>query len=237
MRFIFARLRSRMDTIKGIISDLHVFLYGGMRTLPLTLAGTMIIVGLFTANYAMMFCLVGLIIVTPILAWVMNMGADALGAMGIKLFAVKSSDVCSLIIPYSTLQNPSKVEDISIFCTTSHAMVSFFIGYILTNAVRLYATPPPDQADPIKVSNRKSHAVMAIASIVVFALIAIGFRSYTGCEPTLGLILGTLLFGGLGVGWYYALGQPMEGRLADIFGIANRIIPSSATSMACVPTA
>ena len=237
MPFIFALLRSRMDTVKGIISDLHVFLYGGMRTLPLTLAGTMAIIGLFTANYAMMFCLVGLIIVTPILAMSLNKIVDLIYfATGFDMFRVKSSEVCNIVIPYSTLSNPSKAEFASIFCTTSHAMICFFLGYILTNAVRLYTTPPPEQADPIKVSNRKSHAVMAIASIVVFAFIAIGFRSYTGCETTIGLLVGALLFGGLGVGWYYALSQPMEGRLADIFGIANRIIPTSATSYACVPT-
>jgi hypothetical protein len=52
-----------MSTLKGVISDIRTFLYGGFATLPLTIAGTLLVLGLMTANYAMLFLLVGLIIV------------------------------------------------------------------------------------------------------------------------------------------------------------------------------
>jgi hypothetical protein len=32
-----------MDTLKDVVSDIRIFLYGGMTTLPLTIAGTMLI--------------------------------------------------------------------------------------------------------------------------------------------------------------------------------------------------
>ena len=107
----------------------------------------------------------------------------------------------------------------------------------MTNAVALYQQPVEDGSDQTKVSNRTSHAVLAIASILVFGLITIGFRVYAGCEPTTGIVLGLILFGGLGVGWYNMLSKPSAGRLADLFGISNRILPASATAdkpMACI---
>jgi len=219
-----------MDSLRGIISDLHVFLYGGMRTLPITLAGTMVILGLFTANYAMMFFLVGFMIAIPLLSKLLNLCADALVLkFDLDMFKTKSSDICNVVIPYSTIANPSKVENQNVLCTTSFAMICFFLGYMLTNAVELYKRTPDPGADPAKVANRTSHAVLSIASIVVFTFIVIGFRKYAGCEPTVGLLLGAPLFGALGYGWYTMLSSVSGGRLADLFGISNRILPASAT--------
>lgn len=227
-----------MDSLRGIISDLHGFLYGGMRTLPITLAGTMIILGLFTANYAMMFFLVGFMIVTPLLSAILNKIADALViAYDFSIFKTKTSDICKVVIPYSTLSNPSKVENEYLVCTTSFAMICFFLGYIMTNAIAIYKRPHDDGADPVKVSNRISQAILSIASIVVFTIIAIIFRMYAGCEPTVGIVLGIIVFGALGVGWYTMLSKPSDGRLADLFGISNRILPASATAdkpVACI---
>jgi hypothetical protein len=234
-----------MDSLREIISDLHVFMYGGMRALPITLAGTIVILGLFTANYAMMFFLAGFIIITPMLSAILNKIVDALvlflannGGYNINFFKTKTSDICNVVIPYSTLTKPSKAEDQNILCTTSFAMICFFLGYMLTNAVSIYGRKSDPSADPTKVSNRKSHAVLSIASISVFAMIVILFRLYADCEPAyVGIISGIIIFGLLGKGWYHMLGDHNEGRLADLFGISNRILPSSATNdqpVACV---
>ena len=227
-----------MDSLRGIISDLHVFLYGGIRTLPITLAGTMVILGLFTANYAMMFFLAGMIIVVPIISVILNKLADLLMVTtGVELFKVKTSDVCDFVIPYSTIKNPSKLEFVNIFCTTSFAMICFFIGYIMTNAVELYKKKPEQGVDPAKVTKRTSRAVLAMASIAVFTIIVLGYRVASGCEPLIGYILGAPIFALIGYGYYSAISSPMDGRLADLFGITNRILPSSATTdkpIACI---
>jgi hypothetical protein len=221
-----------MDSLRGIISDLHVFLYGGMRTLPITIAGTMLILGLFTANYAMMFFLVGFMIATPSLSAVLNAIIDATASKwGIDWFKSKTSDVCNVVIPYSTLDKPSKVEDVNILCPTSYAMICFFLGYMLTNAVELYRRGTDPKADETKVSTRKSHAILSILSIIVFTIIVIGFRMTSKCESTIGLIIGILIFGPLGYGWYKMLSKSNEGRLADLFGISNRILPASAMKL------
>ncbi len=170
-------------------------------------------------------------IATPLLSKLLNLGADALVlAFDLNMFKTKSSDICNVVVPYSTIANPSKLENLNVLCTTSFAMICFFLGYILTNAVELYKRTPDPGADPTKVANRTSHAVLSIASIVVFTFIVIGFRKYAGCEPTVGLLLGTPLFGTLGYVWYTILSSVSGGRLADLFGISNRILPATATA-------
>jgi hypothetical protein len=238
-----------MDSLRGIVSDLRVFLYGGIRTLPLTIAGTMTILGLFTANYAMMFFLTGFLIGVPIFAAILNKLADFL-VVSFKdswpsfanLFMGKSGDVCSVVIPFSTIDKPVRYEQTSIFCSTSLAMTAFFLGYILTNAVTLYQRKEESGSEPSKVSKRKSHALLAIATIVIFTLIIIGLRWPMKCESGFGMVLGMGLFGAAGYKWYDMLSSFTEGRLADLFGISNRIISSTARStmaggpVACIAT-
>jgi hypothetical protein len=88
------------------------------------------------------------------------------------------------------------------------------------------------------VTNRKSQAIIAMVSTIVFGLIVLGFRFYSGCESTLGMILTTVLFVYAGHGWYKGLSSVGQDRLSDLFGIANRLLPPSAINnapIACVP--
>jgi hypothetical protein len=238
-----------MESLKGIIGDIRTFLYGGILTLPLTIAGTMSILGLFTANYAMLFFLVGYLVLAPLGATILNSVLAALFAgKSFNPFKTKTSDVCRLIIPFSTMTNPVGSVEESVISSSWVAMVAFFIGYIFTNALKLYSHEEPDSTITItstgapdvssKVVTRKSQAVMAMVSVIVFGLIVIGFRYYTGCESNLGMILTTFIFVFFGHGWYKALSSVGQDRLSDLFGIANRLLPPSAISngpIACVP--
>ena len=232
-----------MESLKDIVSDIRVFLYGGILTLPLTIAGTLSILGLFTANYAVLFFLLGFLILTPLAASILNFAGGALfTGKAFNPFKAKTGDVCKLVIPYSTLHAPAVVSSSYV------SMISFFIGYIFTNALQLYqrqtedpeitvtSTSAPDL--DIKIGNRKAQAIVAMISIAVFALIVLGFRYYSGCESTTGIILTSFLFVFFGHGWYQALSKVGQDRLSDLFGIANRLLPPSAINnapIACVP--
>ena len=88
------------------------------------------------------------------------------------------------------------------------------------------------------VTNRKSQAIIAMISTIVFALVVLGFRYYTGCESILGMILTSFLFVFSGHGWYKLLSKVGQDRLSDLFGIANRLLSPSAINnspIACVP--
>ena len=54
-----------MDSLKDILSDIKLLFTNGLRLFPLSIASTMLFIGLFTANYAMLFFLVGFLILSP----------------------------------------------------------------------------------------------------------------------------------------------------------------------------
>lgn len=232
-----------MDTLKDIVSDIRIFLYGGVLTLPLTIAGTLSILGLFTANYAILFFLLGYLILVPLATLPLNwIGSN------FNIFKTKTSDICKLVIPFSTRNSPVGASEESIMSSSWVAMISFFIGYLFTNALQLYKRKTEDTTINVqtgsttdvntKITNRTSQAIMAMISIIIFGLIALGFRFYTGCESGAGILLTMGLFLFAGVGWYQALSSVGQDRLSDIFGIANRLLPPSAISnapIACIP--
>jgi hypothetical protein len=239
-----------MESLRNIVSDIRIFLYGGLLTLPLTLAGTLSILGLFTANYAILFFLVGFLVLAPLAATILNFALGTLVAgTSFSLFKAKTSDVCRLVIPYSTTGAPSgPAIDGTVVSTPYTSMIAFFIGYILTNALELYNRQAEDATLTVqtssasdinsKVTSRKSQALIAIMSTAVIAVIIFGMRYSSGCESLLGLSLTSVLFGYMGYGWYKALSKVGQDRLSDLFGIANRLLPPSAITnapIACVP--
>lgn len=249
------------DTLVGIIKDFRVFLYGGLLSLPFTLGGTMLILGLFTSNYAILFFLIGFLIVAPLSTRVVNLVLPLLWN-GIKLigsfiglsnppgnwfvidhFMKPVGDICKLVIPYLTTDNGAKEMVIS---SEWMAMVSFFIGYIICNALQLYNANPnsasltaPNAPDTeMKTQKRKGQAMVAFVSTILFGLIAVSFRIYMACEEWEGILFTAILFGVVGYSWYDLLSKVGQGRLSDIFGIANRLLAPSAIQngpIACVP--
>lgn len=248
-----------MDTLKDIISDIRAFMYGGIATFPLTLAGTLLLIGTFTANYAILFFLVGFLIVVPSSVFLLNkltyVLAILLSGTGsetiiniVNLFKVKSADICQLVIPFGEVNNSGSMgkEEYQMISYWL-AMLAFFIGYLIKNALQLFSRESPDnevlvtdkiaQSIANKVTNRKSQAILSIGSIVVFFLIGFGIRYYTGCESAKAFIV-SLLFVYIGSKWYNLLSSVGEDRLSDLFGIANRLLPPSAIKndpIACVP--
>jgi hypothetical protein len=239
-----------MQSLKDIIADVRIFMYGGFATLPLTLAGTLIILGLFTANYAILFFLIGFLILTPITSSIINLGLGMIfDSLSINIFKVTTSDVCKIVLPYTTLQTPSRSNvPETVISSVWLSMMAFFIGYLFTNSIELYNRETTENTINVqtnmgsdidkKISNRKTQAIIAMASIVVFALVIAGFRYYTGCETIPGMILTSGLFTIIGHLWYRVLSNVGEDRLSDLFGIANRLLPPSAIEnapIACIP--
>lgn len=239
-----------MDSLRGIISDIRIFLYGGILTLPLTIAGTLSILGLFTANYAILFFLLGYLVLTPVVALGLNTALEAIFSYtSFNPFKATFGDICKVVIPFSQLPIGSgTTSDKTVISSSWVAMVAFFIGYIFTNGIELYNRESPATTLTVtstaasdldkKVTNRKSQAIIAMISTIVFGLIALGFRYYSGCESMLGMILTTFAFIFAGHGWYKVLSTVGEDRLSDLFGIVNRLLPPSAINnapIACIP--
>lgn len=221
-----------MDSLRGIISDIRVFMNTGISRLPIIMAGTFLIVGLFSANYAMILFLVGFLIGAPITAFGINF------LIGDK-FNVSSSDTCKLFVPFSTPENNSATTE-QVAISTSTAMTAFFLGYIANNSITMALREPEAGADENKVSHRKVSSFITFSCIILFTLY-VGWRRYSvTCEEWYMLLIGGVVFGAMGYYWYDMLARidNGDGRLADVTGIANSLLKQSSfdmnTPVACV---
>ena len=145
-----------MDTLKDVVSDIRIFLYGGMTTLPLTIAGTMLLLGLFTANYAMMFFLLGYLLLSPLSAVILNI------LLPPNTLFPNVPSRCQLTYHNQKTSDTTSKDPMT---TTWMSMVSFFLGYMINNASQLISRESPDESLLVtsegasvnkKIMNRKS---------------------------------------------------------------------------------
>jgi hypothetical protein len=195
----------------------------------------------------MLFMVIGVLLGVPILWYILHILAEfagsTFGAPG--LFAIKKSDVSTLIAPY-----PVKATNDGLVFTTAGmwaGMMMFILGYLLNNAIDLYnyeSKFPTIASESTKklleegTSNRKSQAVVSIAIIAIIIVTIVIYRLANKLDPILSGLVGMIIFGFAGVSWYSALSANTEGRLSDVFGIANRILKPMAMQdepLACLP--
>lgn len=203
----------------------------------------MLLLGLCTANYAILFFLVGFLILIPALVG----GVNALASkMQWDFCNITLNDICHLVIPFHEDPKGTIVATPEyILITPWMTMMAFFLGYILQNAAVLYTRESPevpiDETMPdveAKTVTRKTQAIISLVTIAVFIAIVLKYRYDTGCEGALRILGASIVGGLLGVGWYSLLREVGQDRLSDLFGIANRLLPPSALAnkpLACLP--
>ena len=105
------------DTLLALVDDFKVFVMKGVQTLPLSIAGTLIVLGFGTANYPMLFFLVGMLFVAPLIPFLLNIfvADDTWKVPGCGIVPGLDNYVISQWV----------------------MMVSFFFGYMLYNAISL----------------------------------------------------------------------------------------------------
>jgi hypothetical protein len=81
-----------------------------------------------------------------------------------------------------------------------------------------------DKKSSIEYENRRGKAIAIIIASVIALLSFIVLRLTQDLETAVGIILATLIGGGLGVGWYFASNNAGI-RHADVFGVVTQIIP------------
>lgn len=200
----------------------------------------MLLLGLCTANYAILFFLVGFLILIPALVG----GVNAL-ASKMQWGPTTLQDICHLVIPFHGSGGPIPAKEEYVLVTPWMTMMAFFLGYILQNAAVLYTRESPevpiDETTPdveAKTVTRKTQAIISLVTIAVFIAIVLKYRYDTGCEGALRILGASVVGGLLGVGWYSLLREVGQDRLSDLFGIANRLLPPSALAnkpLACLP--
>jgi hypothetical protein len=119
-------------------------------------------------------------------------------------------------------------------------MIAFFFSYLFFNAYRLYTKQGESKAPQEAVTARKSQAVMSMILLSAIGILFTIMRYGTSCETALGILVSWLLGSGLAYGWYEFMRRCGMGRLDDLFGISNRILPMQSyedkSPSICVPT-
>jgi len=227
-----------------IFADIRVFFLGALQNLPLAVAGTLLFLGLMTANYGMLFLVLAMLTVVPATTLALNFAGDLLSNLiPMDWFEVTPSELCDLIIDFAATSNRPQV----VISTYWSSMTFFFLAYVLTNAVYLYSMPaniPKDATDELKqelqskVSLRNSQAILCSIVVLLFAIMLVLYRLNNGCESILSLLISIAVFSSIGVGWYSFLSSIGNNRLSDLFGVANRLLSPQAYGsqpLACLP--
>ena len=202
----------------------------GFRGLPVILGSTIFVLGLIQGNINLLFFFVGLCILAPISALAHNILWELIFSNTpwwltiprvLWRLPTATSEVCAI---YPTLDNKIPVE-LNVVPSMWLTMMSFFFSYLFSNAHVLYKTQEVSRAPKSAVLARKSQAMSSMILLAVLGAIILVMRYATGCETGLGVILSCILGSTIAYGWYSFMRSCGLGRLDDIFGISNRILP------------
>jgi hypothetical protein len=105
------------------------------------------------------------------------------------------------------------------------ASTTFFMSFILYNAIQVATKPAAPGANGKKVDIRVAFTIsVIILSIFFFSLLML--RGLTGCETWLGSTLGILLGSGIGIAYWHLLDVCHSGIPPDILNVVTALQPS-----------
>jgi len=213
----------------GMLLSVRTTLIMAFRALPLIL---ILFIGFLAAglgNFALFFLFIGHVVVVPTATSLSQMIFSMINNN--KAFMVEASDK-AVFVQGAIYSSPF----INVAPSFWMAHILFFMSYIIANAISILRLPANPKADIILVSSRKSKARTLIITNVCILIILCVLKYQTNTETLPGIAVAVVLGGGLGYLWY--LFAAITGaRAADVFGITQQIIPSSAkdeTPMTCV---
>lgn len=222
-----------MGTFLGdMICSTRTLLVQGFRSLPVLLAGAILTLGLTQANYNLLFFFVGLFLITPVATLLFNMIIEFV--LGLPIFAnyidktfwsaIANTEQCNL---FSTPVFGTSISNEPITVVPSYWMtiLAFFFSYLFSNAVNLYEKPATKNAPAAEVNARKNQSVLSMIVLIVCAVLFSILRYGTTCETAFGIVTSWLLGGSLAYGWYEFMRSCGFGRLDDLFGISNQMLP------------
>jgi hypothetical protein len=205
----------------------------GFRSLPVLLSSSILVLGLVQANFNLLFFFVGLFIIAPLAALLANMGTEFIMSIWPftnidKIFwqaSAASAEQCAL---FATPVLGSEMERAMAFTVVPSywlTIMAFFFTYLFANAVNLEKAPTVEGAPEEAVRARKSQARVSMILVILVAIITTWLRYATTCETLFGVSMSWLIGGGLGYSWYSFMSSCGVGRLDDIFGIRNQLLP------------
>jgi hypothetical protein len=196
--------------------------------LPLVLASITAFLALGLGNLGLFILFLGQLVVIPLATF----GLHLISGPAFDWSKIEPSQVASIV------PRDYGVERINVTPSYWSMQIVFFISYLITNAAQIYRLPVAAGASDWQVANRRSKAlaVICVAAIILFGLLAIRWRLGGQLENPVGLLIALLGGGGLGFLWY-AFASACGARASDIFGIIQQILPqTTGTAMTCIYT-
>jgi hypothetical protein len=230
-----------MSLIGQFVCGTKHILSQGFHSLPVILSTTILVLGMTQGNINLLFFFVGLSVLTPLVCLLANILLELLfSKLGVPDYLWKldqgSAEACKLInTTVSALP-----ETLTVTPSYWLSIMAFFFTYLILNAQDLYNKQSSSKASKAAVDARKNQTMISMVILTVFAILSTLMRYATTCENGLGVVLSWILGGSMAYGWYTFMKNCGLGRLDDIFGISNRLLPMQSyeepSPTVCVPT-
>ena len=228
----------------SLLATLRTSLLLAFKSLPLLLISFIVFLAFGLGNVSLFILLIGHVFIVPIITEILHW----LSSNSPSIALLTSNDVSQLIpTPLDSVVTP-----VNVFPSYWMAHMSFFFGYLLSNAVSMYRQEPNlsliqgASSDTVKrsiyakIATRKEKALTLIISTVCFLLlIAILRMIATGAETFAGVAIAIIVLGLAGAG-YYITAELLGVTNSDVFGIAMQMMsPDSAATKpkTCIYTA
>jgi hypothetical protein len=231
------------SSLSEFICGVRNFVSQGFRSLPALLGFAILLLGLTQGNINLLFLFVGMFLVAPMAALLTNLGFDFIGSYLPPSLAsflmVENATAPQCVIFTTSLANGAPIP-MTVTPSFWMTIVAFFYVYLFNNAYRVYTLQESSKASKNSVEARKSQSIMAMTLVVALGILTTIVRyASTGCETALGVLASWLIGGGVAYSWYSFMRKCGLGRLDDIFGILNRILPlqsyEGSDPQVCVP--
>jgi hypothetical protein len=233
--------KTGMSLISDFVCGTKNLLSQGFHSLPVILSTTILVLGMTQGNINLLFFFIGLSVLTPLACLLLNIvGELAFSKLGVPDSLWKldeaTAEACKLI----TTTISELPQTFNVIPSYWLSIMAFFFTYLFLNAQDLYSKQSSSKASKAAIDARKNQTMISMVILSIAAILFTLIRYSTTCEKGLGVVISWVLGGSIAVGWHSFMRQCGLGRLDDIFGISNRLLPMQSyeepSPTVCVPT-
>jgi hypothetical protein len=215
----------------GVILSARATILMAFRTLPLILITFIGFLAAGLGNLGLFVLFIGQSVLIPIVTAFVHLFVAKVAGTNDNRFFINTSEK-GVLVPGSVYSAPRMNVAPSYWMIHVH----FLLAYLFSNAAAVNALPEDSTIDPILLSNRKSKSKMIMICTIFIAMALSALKYQTNTETVYGIGISLGLGSILGYAWY-KFAASCGARAADVFGIVQQVIPSSAKDdkpMTCV---
>lgn len=209
-----------LDIATDFANRMREFTLTTYHNLPNTLFVASLLLGSIQGNLPMVWVSVGMVINSLIV----GTSQEVLALIFPKWNQVHQPVSASCTI----IQDFDPNADQTYIVAPSHwfAATTYFVVFVLYNAIQVTIRPAAAGADPKKIDVRRAFS-LSVIMLSIFFLAIILLRGLTGCDTWLGSILGILMGSGVAIGYWHLLDVCNSGVPPDILNVIAATAPAS----------